>query len=81
MLELELNRKEYLAIVRLCQAVLMQRMQDLTSKSKKRISQTYKHQAFKFLRDKDNCKWFCDVADFPYSKVEEFLTNFDLSDN
>lgn len=78
MLEIDLNRKEYLAIVRLCNAVLMQHMQDLTTKSKKKIATTYRHQAYKFLRDKENCKWFCDMADFPYSKIQEFLKNYEL---
>lgn len=76
---LDINRKEYNAVVRLCQAVLMQRFQDLTSKSKKKIAQTYRHQAYKFLRDEENCRWFCEVADFPYSKVQSFLANYSLS--
>lgn len=77
---LDINRKEYNAVVRLCQAVLMQRFQDLTSKSKKKIAQTYRHQAYKFLRDEENCRWFCEVSDFPYSKVQSFLANYSLSD-
>lgn len=78
--ELEENKKYYDAIIRLCYAVLMQRFQDLTSKSKKKIAQTYRHQAYKFLRDEENCRWFCEVADFPYSKVQSFLDNYSLSD-
>lgn len=78
--EIDINRKEYNAIVRLCQAVLMQRFQDLTSKSKKKIAQTYRHQAYKFLRDEKKCRWFCDVANFPYSKVQTFLKEYNLTD-
>lgn len=78
--ELEKNKKYYDAIVRLCYAVLMQHAQDLTSKSKKKIANTYRHQAYKFFKDKENCEWFCKITDFPYSKIEKFLENYSLAD-
>jgi flagellar basal body rod protein FlgC len=78
MLEALSSKKEYQAVVSLCYEAINSNLANC-SKTKRKIHETYRLQAFKFLRSKENADWFCKISGVCFMEVLRFLQDFRLN--